>query len=108
VRKRSPAANVSQRMVTNVGEQGAWLRQFLGFRISLMRRLPPFEEKHATKSARPEPRAPLVNAIQRVVVVSAPTTKEMSEWLEKLGMSEYAQRFGENRIEVSATGPHGD
>jgi disulfide oxidoreductase YuzD len=40
--------------------------------------------------------------------VSAPTTKEMSEWLEKLRMSEYAQRFAENRIEVSATGPHGN
>jgi hypothetical protein len=33
--------------------------------------------------------------------VSAPTTKEMSEWLEKLGMSEYAQRFAENRIDYS-------
>jgi hypothetical protein len=73
-----------------------------------MRRLPPFEEKHATKSATPEPRAPLVDAIQRGVVVSAPTTKEMSEWIEKLRMSEYAKRFAEDRIEVSATGPHGD
>jgi hypothetical protein len=26
---------------------------------------------------------------------------EMSEWLEKLGMSEYAQRFAENGIDVS-------
>jgi hypothetical protein len=48
-----------------------------------MRRLPPFEKKHATKPATPEPRAPLVNAIQRVVVVNAPTTKEISEWIEK-------------------------
>ncbi|MGB6539369.1 MAG: hypothetical protein WBF03_00650 [Xanthobacteraceae bacterium] len=72
--------------MTNVGEQGTWLRPFLGFRISynsLMRRLPPFEKKHATKPATPEPRAPLVNAIQRVVVVNAPTTKEISEWIEK-------------------------
>jgi hypothetical protein len=56
-----------------------------------MRRLPPFEKKHATKPATPEPRAPHVNAIQRVVVVNAPTTKEISEWIEKLRMSEYAQ-----------------
>ena len=33
---------------------------------------------------------------------------EIVDWLEKLGMSEYALRFAENRIEVSATGPHGD
>jgi hypothetical protein len=53
-------------------------------------------------------KAPVVNASQRVVVVSAPTTKEMSEWIEKLRTSEYARRFAENRIEVSARGPHGD
>jgi class 3 adenylate cyclase len=33
--------------------------------------------------------------------VSAPATKEVSDWLEKLGMSEYAQRFAENRIDLS-------
>jgi SAM domain (Sterile alpha motif) len=33
--------------------------------------------------------------------VSAPATKEISDWLEKLGMSEYAQRFAENGIDVS-------
>ena len=38
---------------------------------------------------------------RRVVVVSAPATKEISDWLEKLGMSEYAQRFAENDIDVS-------
>jgi SAM domain (Sterile alpha motif) len=32
--------------------------------------------------------------------VSEPT-KEISIWLEKLGMSEYAQRFAENGIDVS-------
>ena len=34
--------------------------------------------------------------------------QQIADWLEKLGMSEYAQRFAENRIKVSATGPHGD
>jgi hypothetical protein len=34
--------------------------------------------------------------------------QQVVDWLEKLGMSEYAQCFAENRIEVSATGPHGD
>jgi class 3 adenylate cyclase len=33
--------------------------------------------------------------------VSAPATKEVSDWLEKLGMSEYAERFAENRIDLS-------
>jgi hypothetical protein len=33
--------------------------------------------------------------------VSEPATNEMTEWLEKLGMSEYADRFVENRIDVS-------
>jgi SAM domain (Sterile alpha motif) len=27
--------------------------------------------------------------------------KEIAEWLDKLGMSEYAQRFAENRIDFS-------
>ena len=27
--------------------------------------------------------------------------QEIADWLEKLGMSEYAQRFAENRIDVS-------
>src|SRR5262249_59335443 len=27
--------------------------------------------------------------------------QQIAEWLEKLGMSEYAQRFAENRIDVS-------
>ena len=31
--------------------------------------------------------------------MSAPATKEISDWLEKLGMSEYAQRFAENGID---------
>ena len=26
---------------------------------------------------------------------------KIAEWLEKLGMSEYAQRFAENRIDLS-------
>ncbi|HWX31091.1 MAG TPA: adenylate/guanylate cyclase domain-containing protein, partial [Steroidobacteraceae bacterium] len=34
------------------------------------------------------------------VTVSAPATSEISDWLEKLGMSEYAQRFAENRIDL--------
>jgi hypothetical protein len=33
--------------------------------------------------------------------VSTQLTKEISDWLEKLGMSEYAQRFAENRIDAS-------
>jgi SAM domain (Sterile alpha motif) len=27
--------------------------------------------------------------------------KEISDWLEKLGMSEYAERFADNKIDVS-------
>ena len=27
--------------------------------------------------------------------------QQIADWLEKLGMSEYAQRFAENRIDVS-------
>jgi hypothetical protein len=27
----------------------------------------------------------------------------MSDWLDNLGMSEYAQRFAENRIDLSAS-----
>jgi hypothetical protein len=33
--------------------------------------------------------------------VKVPANKEMSDWLESLGMSEYAQRFAENAIDVS-------
>jgi class 3 adenylate cyclase len=33
--------------------------------------------------------------------MSAPVANEISDWLEKLGMSEYAQRFAENRIDLS-------
>jgi hypothetical protein len=33
--------------------------------------------------------------------VSTPATKEISDWLEKLGMPEYAERFAENKIDVS-------
>ena len=33
--------------------------------------------------------------------MSTEATKELSDWLEKLGMSEYAQRFTENDIDVS-------
>ena len=32
--------------------------------------------------------------------MSAQATKEISDWLEKLGMSEYAERFAENKIDV--------
>ena len=28
--------------------------------------------------------------------------QEIADWLEKLGMSEYAQRFAENGIDISA------
>jgi hypothetical protein len=31
-----------------------------------------------------------------------PATKEISDWLERLGMTEYAQRFAENKIDLSA------
>ena len=31
--------------------------------------------------------------------------QEIADWLEKLGMSEYAQRFAENGIDISAL-PH--
>ena len=34
--------------------------------------------------------------------MNAQATKEISDWLEKLGMSEYAQRFAENKIDLSA------
>ena len=27
--------------------------------------------------------------------------QQIGDWLEKLGMSEYAERFGENRIDLS-------
>ena len=33
--------------------------------------------------------------------MSTPATKEISDWLKKLGMSEYADRFTENKIDVS-------
>jgi class 3 adenylate cyclase len=33
--------------------------------------------------------------------VNAAATEEIADWLEKLGMSEYAQRFAENKIDVS-------
>ena len=33
--------------------------------------------------------------------MSAPATQQISDWLEKLGMSEYAQRFAENDINFS-------
>jgi class 3 adenylate cyclase len=33
--------------------------------------------------------------------VSTPATKEISDWLGKLGMSEYAQRFAENDIDTA-------
>ena len=29
----------------------------------------------------------------------------IADWLEKLGMSEYAQRFAENRIDLSVLSP---
>jgi len=31
--------------------------------------------------------------------------RNAADWLEKLGMSEYAQRFAENKIDVSVTAP---
>jgi class 3 adenylate cyclase len=33
--------------------------------------------------------------------VNGPATKEISDWLEKLGLIEYAQRFAENGIDIS-------
>ena len=33
--------------------------------------------------------------------MSAPATKEVWDWLEKLGMPEYAERFSENKIDAS-------
>ena len=36
--------------------------------------------------------------------MSTPATKEISDWLEKLGMSEYAHRFAENGIDFSVLG----
>jgi hypothetical protein len=38
---------------------------------------------------------------RRVVVVSTLATKEISDWLEKLDISEYSERFAENRIDLS-------
>ena len=37
--------------------------------------------------------------------MSATGTSEISDWLDKLGMSEYAQRFAENDIDASVL-PH--
>ena len=39
------------------------------------------------------------------MVVSAPATKEISDWLAKLGMPEYGERFAENDIDASVL-PH--
>jgi hypothetical protein len=36
--------------------------------------------------------------------VSTQATKEISDWLDKLGMSEYAQRFTENDIDFTILG----
>jgi len=36
--------------------------------------------------------------------VNTPAAKEISDWLEKLGMSEYAQRFAENDIDLAVLG----
>ena len=36
--------------------------------------------------------------------MSTPATKEISDWLEKLGMSEYAERFAENDIDIEVLG----
>jgi uncharacterized protein YjiS (DUF1127 family) len=33
--------------------------------------------------------------------MSAPTPQPIAEWLEKLGLGQYAQRFAENEIDVS-------
>jgi hypothetical protein len=33
--------------------------------------------------------------------VSATVTNEISDWLEELGMAEYAKVFAENRVDVS-------
>jgi SAM domain (Sterile alpha motif) len=33
--------------------------------------------------------------------MGVPAMKEISDWLEKLGMSEYAERFADNKIDVS-------
>src|SRR6478672_10558160 len=52
----------------------------------------------------PRPRRVAVasdRSARRVVVVSAPATNEISDWLDNLGMSEYAERFAENKIDVS-------
>jgi hypothetical protein len=32
--------------------------------------------------------------------VSAPAVQQIADWLEKLGMSEYAQRFADNDIDI--------
>ena len=37
--------------------------------------------------------------------MSAPATKEISDWLEKLGMSEYGECFAQNKIDLSVL-PH--
>ena len=36
--------------------------------------------------------------------MNTPAAKEISDWLEKLGMSEYAQRFAENDIDLAVLG----
>jgi hypothetical protein len=37
--------------------------------------------------------------------MSAPTPQPISDWLEKLGLGQYAQRFAENDIDASVL-PH--
>jgi hypothetical protein len=44
-------------------------------------------------------------ALLNELPVSALATQEISEWLEKLGMSEYAQRFADNDIDSSVLPP---
>ena len=40
--------------------------------------------------------------------MSAPAVQQISDWLEKLGMSEYAQRFAENDIDITILGDLSD
>jgi hypothetical protein len=37
--------------------------------------------------------------------MGAQAAKEISDWLEKLGMTEYAERFAENDVDISVL-PH--
>ena len=60
------------------------------------------------KPAKARPREalkPKRGAVSKAAAGRSSATQEVADWLEKLGMSEYAQRFAENDIDASVL-PH--